>query len=147
MNRKLIGRIGVFLLVGFTLIWAFALFSSDDNKIIGKQNSDDVVDVMSLQKDQAYDKIFEILVSPSEYLGKEILVRGIFKREYNEEFQQEEYFIVITDEQGDCETGIDIIINSGKYPQANKEVSVIGIFSKYEKNGVVRYYLDIDNSN
>jgi hypothetical protein len=79
-----------------------------------------------------------ITQTPGDYLGKTIRVRGSYSADQNGHY-------VIT-KKGDscCPLEGFAFVYSGEYPEEQATIEVFGVFSSYEDNDRIRYYLAVD---
>ena len=78
---------------------------------------------------------------PDEYTDKIVRMKGPFN--VTELDGNRYYACVIKDATECCAQGIEFVLNDGKYPEANSQVTVTGTFSSY-KIGDYEYYTLVD---
>ena len=90
------------------------------------------VDLTKLTSTMVYSEVYNMVSQPSEYMGKTVRMNGITAVYHDDVDNNDYYACVIQDATECCAQGIEFVLNDGKYPEANTEVTVVGTFSSYK---------------
>lgn len=113
-------------------------------KAAGKTASDGIdVDLTKLSSTMVYSEVYNMMSEPDKYYGKTIRMEGTTSIYHDETDGNDYYACVIKDATECCAQGIEFVLNDGKYPEANSQVTVTGTFSSY-KIGDYEYYTLVD---
>ncbi len=110
----------------------------------GTKNS---VDLTKMSSTMVYAKVFDMLVNPESYEGKQIKMRGTFTVF---EYEQKRVFTcIVQDATACCAQGLEFRLKDNpkypeNYPAPYSEITVIGTFHQYEENGLS--YILLQNS-
>lgn len=94
------------------------------------------VDLTTLSSTLVYSEVYNMMVSPDEYVGKTIKMQGSFQY-FRDEMTGNEYFsCLIKDATACCAQGIEFVLAGdyvypNDYPEINSEITVYGIFDTY----------------
>lgn len=126
--------------------------SMDSDKTAGTQKnsspeeaSDSIdgidVDLTQLSSTMVYSEVYNMMVTPEDYIGKTIKMKGQFAVYQNEETNNLYYAVIIADATACCSQGLEFIWKGdhsypNDYPESGKEITVVGEFQTYEENGV-----------
>ena len=100
------------------------------------QNID--IDLTALSSTMIYSEVYNMMISPDNYLGKTIKMSGSFSV-YQDPNTQKYYFAcVIADATACCSQGIEFVLDGDysypdDYPEMNSQITVTGIFDVYEE--------------
>ena len=108
------------------------------------------VDLTVLSRTIVYAEMYNMMTNPGKYMGKVIKANGSYSPFYYAEADKYYHYLIIADAGGCCEQGFEFIWNAGRtppgdYPEAKKEIEVVGMFASYEERGYTRYYLATDS--
>ncbi len=98
------------------------------------------VDLTVLSSTMVYSEVYNMMVSPEQYIGKTVKMDGLFAY-YHDEAAGNYYFAcIIQDATACCAQGIEFVLTDeytypDDYPAANAEICVVGVFDTYEENG------------
>lgn len=98
------------------------------------------VDLTVLSSTMVYSEVYNMMVSPEEYVGKTVKMDGLFAY-YHDEATGNYYFAcIIQDATACCAQGIEFVLTEDytypdDYPEVNEEICVVGVFDTYEENG------------
>lgn len=98
------------------------------------------VDLTILSSTMVYSEVYNMMVSPEEYIGKTVKMDGLFAY-YHDEATGNYYFAcIIQDATACCAQGIEFVLTEDytypdDYPEVNEEICVVGVFDTYEENG------------
>lgn len=90
------------------------------------------VDLTKLTSTMVYSEVYNMVTDPSQYMGKTVRMQGITSIYHDDVDNNDYYACVIQDATACCAQGIEFVLNDGKYPDANTEVTVVGTFSSYK---------------
>ncbi len=119
---------------------------TEDNNSSSVSGSIDY-DLSKLSTTMAYSQVVEMTNNSSKYLGKRVKITGTFIVE--ETPQRNYYSCLINDQTACCSVGFEFVLKDTNksypddYPQSNGEITVEGIFNRYNE-GEKTYYELID---
>ncbi|MBR1597913.1 MAG: hypothetical protein IJ661_03245 [Lachnospiraceae bacterium] len=90
------------------------------------------VDLTKLTSTMVYSEVYNMVTDPSQYMGKTVRMQGTTSVYHDDVDNNDYYACVIQDATACCAQGIEFVLNDGKYPDANSEVTVVGTFSSYK---------------
>ncbi|MCR5486579.1 MAG: hypothetical protein K6F35_03500 [Lachnospiraceae bacterium] len=96
------------------------------------------VDLTTLSSTMVYSEVYNMLVSPENYIGKTVKMDGSFAF-YHDEYSNKDYFAcVIADATACCSQGIEFILTDDytypdDYPEEGGEICVVGVFDTYQE--------------
>ncbi|MBR6050392.1 MAG: hypothetical protein IKP68_04205 [Clostridia bacterium] len=104
------------------------------------------VDLTKLSSTMVYAEVYNMMVSPDDYIGKSVRMKGAFA--YGEGDGRYYFACIISDATACCSQGIEFVLKDGRkfpseYPQAGTEITVVGVFDTYYE-GTYRYCQLID---
>ncbi len=111
--------------------------AGDDSKKPDSADSVDV-DLTILSSTMVYAEVYNMMVSPEEYIGKTVKMKGLFAC-YHDETSGNYYFAcVIQDATACCAQGIEFVLTDDyvypdDYPEVNQEICVVGVFDTYKE--------------
>lgn len=110
------------------------------------------VDLTALSSTLVYAEVYNIMVSPENYIGKTVKMRGSYYASYYEETGKYYHYIIVEDAAACCLQGLEFIWNGEHtypedYPADGTEVEVVGTFGTYEELGVSYSYISTDEIN
>lgn len=102
-------------------------------------NADAVdVDLTVLSATMVYSEVYNMMVSPEDYIGKTVKMKGRFAV-YHDEASGSYYFAcIIKDATACCAQGIEFVPADDReypegYPQVDEEICVVGVFDTYRE--------------
>ena len=106
------------------------------------------VDLTQLSSTMVYSEVYSMMVSPEEYIGKTIRMRGQFAigYSYNQDGSINEsslrYACIIMDATACCAQGIEFVLSGDHiypddYPELDSEITVTGRFETYDEYGIL----------
>lgn len=106
------------------------------------------VDLTELSGVMVYTKVYDMVYSPEENLGKIVKAKGFYTSTADPSTLAEYHFVVIPDATACCETGLEIRwqgerVYPDDYPQDQQEIEVIGEFSSYNEGEYTFYCLEL----
>lgn len=98
------------------------------------------VDLTALSATMVYSEVFNMMVSPENYIGKTIKMAGQFYSSYDEIRDKRYYACLIMDATACCAQGMEFILDESyrypdDYPEEGGAVCVTGVFDSYEEDG------------
>lgn len=107
----------------------------------------DAIDLTQMFGDEVYHTLNDIMHDPEPYLGKAIIVGGVFDVSHTE--GSDDYFPVCLIDDGDgCNADViefvlfgDVAYPDPAYPDRNEPITVIGTLATYEYEGATRCHL------
>ncbi len=110
-----------------------------DTTSIPADSADGVdVDLTVLSSTMVYSEVYNMMVSPENYIGKTVKMKGPFAY-YHDETTDNYYFAcIIQDATACCAQGIEFVLTEDytypdDYPEVNEEICVIGVFDTYQE--------------
>ena len=98
------------------------------------------VDLATLSSTMVYAEVYNMLVSPDDYIGKTVRMKGPFA--YYEDPQTGNLYFacIIADATACCSQGIEFTLAGAyiypdDYPELGSEITVVGEFETYTENG------------
>ncbi len=107
------------------------------------------VDLTQLSSTMVYGEVYNIMVSPEEYVGKTIKASGEFTYLTDEETGTVYYMLLIRDALACCAQGLEFYPTNGQqfpqdFPAYSTKIELTGTYTPYEENGTTYYYLVCD---
>ncbi|MPM47297.1 hypothetical protein SDC9_94005 [bioreactor metagenome] len=98
------------------------------------------VDLTNLSSTMVYAEVYNMMVSPLDYVGKTIKMRGQYYASFDMTMQQYYHFVVIEDATACCSQGLEFLWTGDHaypedYPKDETQVEVLGVFELYEEQG------------
>lgn len=110
-----------------------------DTDPISADSADDVdVDLTALSSTMVYSEVYNMMVSPEQYIGKTVKMDGLFAY-YHDEATGNYYFAcIIQDATACCAQGIEFVptedyVYPDDYPEVDEEICVVGSFDTYQE--------------
>ncbi len=104
------------------------------------------VDLTVLSSTMVYSEVYNMMLTPDQYIGKTVKMEGLFAS-YHAETTGNTYFAcIIRDATACCSQGIEFILTDDytypdDYPEVNEEICVCGVFDKYQEGRYTYYTL------
>jgi exonuclease VII large subunit len=90
-----------------------------------------------------YAEVYNIMMSPKDYIGKNIKMSGECVITPNEDFSKNYYACLIKDATACCSQGLEFELeDENSYPEEGETVTVSGVFETYEENGTLFCHLE-----
>lgn len=98
------------------------------------------VDLTQLSSTMVYSEVYNMFVSPDDYIGKTIKMKGAFSIFRDEETDKVYYTCIIADATACCSQGLEFVWKGEHdypedYPELESEITVTGVFQTYEEDG------------
>ncbi len=109
------------------------------------------VDLTVLTSNMVYAQVYNIMMSPEDYLGKKIKASGTYYPLFYEGTGKYYHYVMIQDALACCQNGIEFIWDDGthvypdEYPKENQMIEIVGVFKQYEEEGYIYHYLEIQD--
>ncbi len=99
------------------------------------------VDLTQMSNTMVYAEVYNMMMTPEDYVGKTIHMEGIFSTYYDQNEDQYYHACVIQDATACCAQGIEFVLKGNPqfpegYPEQGDLITVSGIFELYEENGL-----------
>ncbi len=122
----------------------------EDNKDEDKSEEDgestnpldsDSIDLTDMSSTMIYSTVYNMMLSPKDYVGKEITMYGEFTVYTDEEDLGKEYFsCIIKDATACCAQGLEFVLKGDytypdDYPDVGEQIVVKGTFDVYDEKG------------
>ena len=104
-------------------------------------NSEEL-DLSGVSSTIAYSEVFTMNLYPDDFIGKKVRIKGSFTT-YQTEEEAKDYFVcLVADSTACCVQGLEFVPEKGfsdpsEYPEEGSTILVEGIFTTYERDGVV----------
>lgn len=100
------------------------------------QGGDVDIDLTTLSKTMVYSEVYNIMVSPDEYVGKTMRMSGFYNEWLDETTGNRYFYCIIQDATACCAQGIEFILTDDykypdDYPEAGAIATVVGRFDTY----------------
>ncbi|MGN1202435.1 MAG: hypothetical protein ACI4RF_04010 [Eubacterium sp.] len=101
------------------------------------------VDLTQLSSTMVYSEVYNMMISPKDYVGKTVKMRGQFAQYTDTETGKTYYSVIIADAAACCQQGMEFVLNRDykypdDYPEPGQEIEVTGEFQTY-KEGELTY--------
>ncbi|MBP9000765.1 MAG: hypothetical protein KBG05_01745 [Lachnospiraceae bacterium] len=112
----------------------------DESEIATNSTEGIDVDLTALSSTMVYSEVYNMMVTPENYVGKTVKMDGIFAS-YHDESSDKYYFAcIISDATACCSQGIEFVLTDGysypdDYPEEGGDVCVVGVFDTYQEGG------------
>lgn len=96
------------------------------------------VDLTTLSSTMVYSEVYNMMVSPDNYIGKTVKMDGMFAL-YHDEAADKYYFAcIIADATACCSQGIEFVLTDDytypdDYPEEGGDICVVGVFDTYQE--------------
>ena len=94
------------------------------------------VDLTRLSRTMVYSEVYNMMVTPEDYMGKTVKMKGSFNYYYDAETDNDYFTCIIQDATACCAQGIEFVLTEDyhypeDYPQLGSEITVVGVFDTY----------------
>ncbi|MBQ7433531.1 MAG: hypothetical protein IJV50_08780 [Lachnospiraceae bacterium] len=98
------------------------------------------VDLTQMSNTMVYAEVYNMMMTPEDYVGKTINMDGVFSTYYDQNEDQYYHACVIQDATACCAQGIEFVLKGNPqfpegYPEQGDLITVSGIFELYEEDG------------
>ena len=119
---------------------------------IPANTSEETVDLTVLSSTMVYSEVYNMMMTPENYVGKTIKMKGQFTfyqatDENGDPIPDQIYFAcIIADATACCSQGLEFVLAGehsypADYPELGTEITVVGTFQTYEENGYMYCHL------
>lgn len=103
-------------------------------------------DLTEFSSTMVYSQLYNMLMTPDEYLGKTIKMSGTFDIFDDPKTGKTYYGCIVTDTAGCCSQGLEFatsenIDNPEDLPKMGDKITVQGVLDSYEEDGLTYYRL------
>jgi len=112
-----------------------------------KTDDDIVIDIVAMSETLAGATMLNILNEPERYVGKTIRVAGTYQPFYWDEEDRYFHDLIVESQAGCCPKILEFILSGDDYPMAGAMIELVGIYSSYELDGQILYYLAVNEMN
>ncbi|WP_313578724.1 hypothetical protein [Lacrimispora sp.] len=107
------------------------------------------IDLTKLSSTMVFSEVYNMMISPEEYMGKTIKAEGIFQV-YQDSNNNNFYALVIADATACCQQGLELIWDGDPaypddYPDENSEIEITGVYQSYMEEGNTYYYVQVND--
>jgi hypothetical protein len=107
------------------------------------------VDLTRMSSTMVYGEVYNMMVSPDQYLGKRIKMSGPYNASFYEPTNQYYHFVIVEDATACCQQGIEFFWNGdhkypADYPETETKIELTGVYESYEELGETYYHLVVD---
>ena len=107
------------------------------------------IDLTKLSSTMVFSEVYNMMISPEEYMGKTIKAEGIFQV-YQDSNNINFYALVIADATACCQQGLELIWDGDPaypddYPVENSEIEITGVYQSYIEEGNTYYYVQVND--
>lgn len=100
------------------------------------------IDLTQLSSTMVYSEVYNMMVTPEEYVGKIIKAKGVFVAFSSEDGSQYYPAVLVADATACCSQGIEFLLEGNPnypdgYPELEEEIIVEGRFETYEEDGII----------
>lgn len=100
----------------------------------------EVLDLTALSSTMVYAEVYNMMVTPENYVGRTVKMQGQFTVYEDTENNKVYYACVIADATACCQQGLEFVLSGNvtypdDYPEPNTEITVTGVFQTYEESG------------
>lgn len=89
------------------------------------------VDLTQLSSTMVYSEVYSMLSNPADYMGKSVKMTGTMSVYQDSGTGNVYYACLITDATACCSQGLEFVLESGTYPAAGEQITVVGTFETY----------------
>ncbi len=123
-------------------------FSQDDSADSTYSTGTDI-DLTKLSSTMVFSEVYNMMISPEEYVGKTMKAEGIFQV-YQDSNNRNFYALVIADATACCQQGLELIWDGDHtypddYPKENSEIEITGVYQSYMEEGNTYYYVLVND--
>ena len=114
--------------------------SAKPNPTSKPDSSADVIDVdlTVLSSTMVYSEVYNMMVTPEDYIGKTVKMKGQYAVFHDETTGNYYFACIIQDATACCAQGIEFVLTKDytypdDYPEADAEICVVGVFDTYQE--------------
>lgn len=107
------------------------------------------IDLTKLSSTMVFSEVYNMMISPEEYVGKTIKAEGIFQV-FQDSDNPNFYALVIADATACCQQGLELIwdgdpVYPDDFPKENSEIEITGVYKSYVEEGSTYYYVHVND--
>lgn len=107
------------------------------------------IDLTKLSSTMVFSEVYNMMISPEEYMGKTIKAEGIFQV-FQDSDNTNFYALVIADATACCQQGLELIwegdpVYPDDFPKENSEIEITGVYKSYVEEGNTYYYVLVND--
>ena len=96
------------------------------------------IDLTALSSTMVYSEVYNMMVTPEDYIGKTVKMEGLFSMFHDESTGKYYFACIIMDATACCSQGIEFELEGDHkypddYPEPGEEVCVVGTFDTYKE--------------
>lgn len=118
--------------------------TTTEQSTISPANQKADLDLTALSKTVVYSEVYNMLITPSDYIGKTIKMKGNFNQ-YSDETTGKTYnSVIIPDAAACCQQGLEFELNDDSAldnTEVGSEITVIGSFDTYTEGELLYCHL------
>ncbi len=101
----------------------------------------DSIDLTDMSSTMIYSTVYNMMLSPKDYIGKEVTMYGEFAVYTDQEEKASEYYsCIIKDATACCAQGLEFVLKGehtypDDYPEVGEQIVVKGTFDVYDEKG------------
>lgn len=101
------------------------------------------LDLTELSRTVVYSEVYNMLITPDDYKGKIIKMKGQFNQYTDEEKGKIYNSVIIPDAAACCQQGLEFELSDKTNPnfEQNTEITVVGTFDTYSDGKFLYYHL------
>ncbi len=109
-------------------------------------------DLTKMGSDMIYATVYQLMVSPEDYIGKTFKMSGLYSATYYEPTKQYYHYCIIEDATACCAQGMEFIWGDGShiypedYPENKSKIIVTGTFETYQDDNDPNLYCRLNNA-
>ena len=102
------------------------------------------IDLTTLSSTMVYSQVADMMYTPEKYVGQVVKAKGLFSV-YHDNSKNKDYFaVLIQDATACCAQGLEFVwegdhVYPDDYPEAGKEITVMGKFNTYQEDDGATY--------
>lgn len=102
------------------------------------------LDLTALSSTVVYSEVYNMLITPDDYKGKMIKMKGNFNQYYDEESKKTYNAVIIPDATVCCQQGLEFQLADNSNPnfEQGTEITVEGSFNTYSDGKFIYCYLE-----
>lgn len=111
-----------------------------ENEIVAANPEGIDIDLTVLSKNMVYAEVFNMMVTPDDYIGKTVKMEGMYTVYHDEATGKIYHACIIADATACCSQGIEFLLTDDytypdDYPEEFEDVCIVGVFDTYLEDG------------
>ena len=96
------------------------------------------IDLTVLSATMVYSEVYNMLVTPENYIGKTVKMDGMYTHYYDEVTGNHYFSCIIADATACCSQGLEFVLTNDytypdDYPEEGVDICVVGVFDTYQE--------------